>query len=167
MQIKVSVKYSDLDDYNKGLSIKATPFEGAPVRQVLRMKPGDHIVTATVDSEEIILQSKQALSGGISNGDYIYYMIQKKKTLVPSINTADMVIDTPSGIISAAPATDKANPGIYISVEGVELVLVEYDSLIGKAVIRVWDHHNPNQDPCYRQVVRSLERIEHFDLNDD
>lgn len=60
-----------------------------------------------------------------------------------------MKVETPKGNIKCEESTDRNNPGIWVSVNGNELVLVEFDEVRGKHVIRVWDEENINDDYEY------------------
>lgn len=62
-------------------------------------------------------------------------------------------IDTPRGQISVQQSSDTQYPGYYISVNGVALVLVEYDDSHGSHAVRVWSHKDPENDYEYLQRI--------------
>ena len=62
-------------------------------------------------------------------------------------------VDTPIGVIETKGSTDPSNPGIWISVNGEDLVLVEYDAAEEKHAVRVWNHKQPDGDSVYKQVI--------------
>lgn len=64
-----------------------------------------------------------------------------------------MNVKTKIGNISVIEATDPTYPGVYIEVNGVQLVLVEYDNGEGKHVVRVWNHKEADNDYEYKQVI--------------
>jgi hypothetical protein len=65
-----------------------------------------------------------------------------------------MVIETPLGIIEAKESPDPTYPGIWISVNGTDVVLVEFDEDEQRHAVRVWDHQDPDNDHIYRQIIR-------------
>lgn len=60
-------------------------------------------------------------------------------------------IDTPRGTISVQETSDPDFPGYYVSVNGVALVLVEFDSINDGHAVRVWPHTDPDNDYEYLQ----------------
>lgn len=65
-------------------------------------------------------------------------------------------IDTPKGSIKVEGFPDGDYPGVYISVNGVQLVLVEFDKDEDKHAIRVWSHKDPDNDWVYKQEVPNV-----------
>lgn len=64
-----------------------------------------------------------------------------------------MRVETPKGIIQVKESTDENYPGFYVSINGRELILVEYDSLKEKHVIHVWDEKDDIDDPIFNYVL--------------
>lgn len=62
-------------------------------------------------------------------------------------------IETPRGTISVQHSPDPTYPGYYVSVNGVALVLVEYDATNDNHAIRVWPHTEPENDYEYLQRI--------------
>lgn len=62
-------------------------------------------------------------------------------------------IPTPQGEITIEHSSDANYPGCYISINGVTLVLVEYDNTFGTHAIRVWPHEDPDNDYEYLQRI--------------
>lgn len=62
-------------------------------------------------------------------------------------------IKTPIGEIEAKIFVDPDYPGIWIRVNGEDLVLVEYDQVKKKHVIRVWDDKNPDDECEYMKIL--------------
>lgn len=62
-------------------------------------------------------------------------------------------VNTPIGTISATLSGDPEYPGVWVEVNGHELVLVEYDESVKRHVVRVWDHQTPNDDIVYKQTI--------------
>lgn len=62
-------------------------------------------------------------------------------------------VETPIGTIEVAQSGDKSYPGVWVTVNGEALVLVEFDPSVNKHVIRVWDHKDPDNDYEYKQTV--------------
>lgn len=60
-------------------------------------------------------------------------------------------VETDGGIISAQPSSDPEFPGIYLSVDGKEVALLEYSSLSEMNSLKVWDAKNPDDDFVYNQ----------------
>lgn len=60
-------------------------------------------------------------------------------------------VETDVGIISAQPSSDPDFPGIYLSVDGEEVALLEYSSLSKMKSLKVWDAKNPDDDFVYNQ----------------
>lgn len=64
-------------------------------------------------------------------------------------------VHTPLGVLSAISTNDPndpnnvdAYPGIWIEVDGVGLVLAEFDSSTQKLRVLVWDKDDPDNDPA-------------------
>lgn len=75
-----------------------------------------------------------------------------------------LIVETPIGKIEAQPASDPNYPGIYVSVNGTQLVLIEYDSLNEQDAVRVWNHNDPDSDPEYTQTIPKLSWTKTDDL---
>lgn len=60
-------------------------------------------------------------------------------------------VETDGGIISAQPSSDPEYPGIYLSVDGKEVALLEYSSLSEMKSLKVWDAKKPDDDFVYNQ----------------
>ncbi|KJD43999.1 hypothetical protein [Paenibacillus terrae] len=73
-----------------------------------------------------------------------------------NLNTTSWIVETPIGKIEAQPASDHNYPGIYVSVNGTQLVLIEYDSIHEQHAVRVWNHNDPDIDPEYTQTIPKL-----------
>lgn len=70
-----------------------------------------------------------------------------------------MKVNTPIGSLEAIEViSSDENPGIWIRVNGEDLVLVEYDITEGKHVIWVWNHKQPDLDPEYKQIIDEYEK---------
>lgn len=68
------------------------------------------------------------------------------------INT--IKVETPLGLIEVEKASDPDYPGVYVSINGVSLVLVEYDATRKEHIIRVWDQDEPETEPHYNQAIK-------------
>lgn len=68
-------------------------------------------------------------------------------------NKLQMFVPTPEGTITVQKATDPNYPGLVVSINGTDLAVIEYDESIGKHVIRVWDHREPDGEPDYVQTL--------------
>lgn len=55
------------------------------------------------------------------------------------------------GEIVATENIDNEYPGIWVSIGGEKLVLVDIEEETGKASIRVWDNQEPDEDYVYSQ----------------
>lgn len=62
-------------------------------------------------------------------------------------------INTPDGVIKAHLSTNPDYPGLYVSVNNVSLVSVEYDTANEHHAVRVWPHKDPDNDPDYHQSL--------------
>lgn len=74
--------------------------------------------------------------------------------------TQKISVDTPIGKIEAAVVNDPNYPGVWISINGVQLVLAEYELPTGKHRIRVWNNQNPDDVSEYSQVIINNEWIQ-------
>lgn len=66
-----------------------------------------------------------------------------------------MKVITPKGIIESKQSSDTEYPGIWVSINDEPLVLVEFDYIEGKHVIRVWNEDRPDEECEYKQVLNS------------
>lgn len=66
---------------------------------------------------------------------------------------AEYSVQTPKGVISVHPSSDTQYPGYYVAINGVALVLVEYDNTNDEHAIRVWSHEDPDNDYIYKQAI--------------
>lgn len=151
MQIELVVLYSDLEDYKKGLSIKAVPRGHYAESSVHRVREGDHLITVHVGIEEVISHAVHK-GKGMDRGEYDYYMI-KKNTPVQPPKTEYIEVQTEGGKITANVAADPSYPGIYLAIDGHELLLMEYDQAAESVILRAWSHKDPDGEPVYRQPV--------------
>lgn len=60
-------------------------------------------------------------------------------------------VETDGGIISAQPSSDPDFPGIYLSIDGKEVALLEYSSLSAMKSLKVWDVKKDDDDFAYSQ----------------
>lgn len=65
----------------------------------------------------------------------------------------ELKVETPIGEITVDKASDPNYPGVYVSVNGVALVLVEYEAGSMQHVVRVWNHKDPDNDYEYKQEI--------------
>jgi len=66
-----------------------------------------------------------------------------------------LTVKTPIGEIAAKPTLNQEYPGVWVSVNGEVLVLVEYDATKNSHVIRVWNSGEPEEECEYMQEVRA------------
>ncbi len=72
----------------------------------------------------------------------------------------DFKMATPEGEIAVIKTQDSTSPGIWISVNGEELVLVEFDSSCQQHAIRVWDSEKPDDDYVFKHIVKEKKENE-------
>jgi len=62
-------------------------------------------------------------------------------------------IQTPKGTIQVLESADPDYPGVWIKVNDLEVVLVEYDPTMDKHIIRVWNYDDPFEESEYMQIL--------------
>lgn len=148
MQVELTIMFEDIEKYNRGDEVIATA-RGRAASLILENFKMNEVMDISVDASEVIRKEEKVLSG-MSPGRYPYYVIRKK---ILKVDIPELVISTPVGEIAVNKASDPNYPGVFISTAGVDLVCVEYDKSVGKHVVRVWDYHDPDNDPVYKQVI--------------
>lgn len=69
-----------------------------------------------------------------------------------------IVIPTPKGQIEVIERNHPTYPGVWIRVNGEDVVLVEHDDTIGKHVIRVWEE-GEEEECSYKQIINECEVV--------
>lgn len=146
MTISLFIIASDLPKFHAGEKVKAIPDSRSSSPLDDRATRKNPLINVLVSYDEIV-STEIHKERGMVKDDFLYYMIKQN-----SIKTIS--IDTPLGNIKASNGQcDTDYPGIWVTVNGQELVHVEYDNDQDKHVIRAWSHTNPDEEPIYRQVI--------------